>query len=100
HHPLHLPSFPTRRSSDLRYDTIRICSTWPAGCSKVGSTHHAMNLGPMTMRKMPAASVSDSAILDHLKKISRSSACLPCACSRVRSEEHTSELQSRFDLVC
>src|SRR5699024_12037916 len=25
---------------------------------------------------------------------------LPCRNARVRSEEHTSELQSRFDLVC
>src|SRR6266704_6433353 len=27
-------------------------------------------------------------------------ACKPCAFSGPRSEEHTSELQSRFDLVC
>src|SRR5699024_12550858 len=59
HRDLH--SFPTRRSSDLRWR----------------SSHH-------DMKRLPAAV----------------SAARPCVRQNARSEEHTSELQSRFDLVC
>src|SRR5207249_11984375 len=62
--PVHrdLPSFPTRRSSDLRKIIPRLCRR----TNRVTSE----GLAPMAMRR-PS-----------------------------RSEEHTSELQSRFELVC
>src|SRR5438067_4882629 len=68
-----LPSstpFPTRRSSDLRTSSSR---TVPSGCC-------------------PAASSSSSNRMTDSPADSRRP--VP------RSEEHTSELQSRFDLVC
>src|SRR5699024_12204519 len=80
--PRDLPSFPTRRSSDLPCSPIR---------PSTASTPSASTAWPMpsSISKQPArpqASVTPNG-----------SRC----CSNVkRSEEHTSELQSRFDLVC
>src|SRR5699024_12387549 len=74
--PLCLPSFPTRRSSDLAgliffFFSSRICLF----CAKIeGKRFRAGTL------------VTEDDVC--LKRIDR------------RSEEHTSELQSRFDLVC
>src|SRR5207249_10644222 len=99
HSSLHLPhlhSFPTRRSSDLGSTPIahhgrahlvinrRISSrNCPSVSRKPGST----SLGSSTTGAAPgtlAARLANS-----------------CALAiRLRSEEHTSELQSRFDLVC
>ena len=56
-----------RTGKNTRPDTMRICSTRPAGSSKVGPIHHPMNRGPRTMRKSPVMSVSDRAIFDHLR---------------------------------
>src|SRR5699024_11977794 len=90
-HSRHIHSFPTRRSSDLSKKpsmplkpqyTTQNTAIWAA-------------MAPMTMlkfRPMPAST-----------GISRESTIKPLRPIRVnssRSEEHTSELQSRFDLVC
>src|SRR5699024_12346877 len=66
-------SFPTRRSSDLRCrcQSVACCSAWPAFSRRPSSNHGASNCRP-TGKPL----------------------------SKPRSEEHTSELQSRFDLVC
>ena len=56
---------------------MRICSTRPAGPSKDGPIDQPMNRGPNTIRKRPAISVSDIAILDHLRNTWRSSAPRP-----------------------
>src|SRR5947199_9639713 len=58
---------------NTRLETMRIWSTSPAGCSNEGPIHHAMNLGPRTIRKRPAMMVSDNAAFDHFRKISRRS---------------------------
>src|SRR5207249_8268235 len=58
-HPPDLHSFPTRRSSDLRFGSARV-----------------------------------------VRAPSTGSILRPASSSTSRSEEHTSELQSRFDLVC
>src|SRR5207249_6672348 len=77
----HLPSFPTRRSSDLHksrqaHDGSR---RQTARCEvKVNSKHAHANRAE---RHQPDF---DMAPAEHF----------------ARSEEHTSELQSRFDLVC
>src|SRR5699024_12744813 len=75
-----LHSFPTRRSSDLSL------SHWPCCCSCVccAGSQNAANgaCGPRSIS--PPSGYR------------RSGACP----RRPRSEEHTSELQSRFDLVC
>src|SRR5699024_12724060 len=72
-HPRDLHSFPTRRSSDLPFNF---------NGSKMAS-HCWLILEPTPMCKCST---------------SRNS--FPRSSSATRSEEHTSELQSRFDLVC
>src|SRR5690349_23600533 len=68
--PLSQHSFPTRRSSDLT-GTLRGCT--------------GRRCGACSCKTRPACGTS------------RSPRCRP---SRARSEEHTSELQSRRELVC
>src|SRR5699024_12714922 len=72
---LDLHSFPTRRSSDLNYDNSR-------------TNGHA------TALLVP--SDSDRLLYYHYNIKQKSDR----PCRYLRSEEHTSELQSRFDLVC
>src|SRR5699024_12330629 len=77
HHP-YLHSFPTRRSSDL--------GAWcqpPVTCQSSCSTWTSARNTNMRRR---LASVSAISVRTSNRK--------------ARSEEHTSELQSRFDLVC
>src|SRR5207249_12103799 len=82
-------SFPTRRSSDLcgsvytrqkrRFSTV--CKSWHKA-----PTAQTIKLNGKPLRMLSRASAfSSGTILDSLTG---------------RSEEHTSELQSRFDLVC
>src|SRR5207249_6845598 len=74
--PLHLHSFPTRRSSDLeRHEGAD------------SHQHHRPGAPPRERRHRVAPS-------------RRSSSRAVARAARERSEEHTSELQSRFDLVC
>src|SRR5207249_11638076 len=77
-HPRHLHSFPTRRSSDLR--TTFSSATLATTPSWAGPTLTASTAGSATTVSTAAARTTP--------------------CSATRSEEHTSELQSRFDLVC
>src|SRR5207249_11214965 len=74
HHPRALPSFPTRRSSDLRELPVGRRGSHPRHlqAGQVPGRHSAAH-GPATPRLREGVA---------------------------RSEEHTSELQSRFDLVC
>src|SRR5207247_10465072 len=83
-HP-HLPSFPTRRSSDL-------------------ATEAALRAGEERLRHI-IASASDGILSygDDLRIQLFNAAAeriLRCPAAEARSEEHTSELQSRVDLVC
>src|SRR5207247_10864372 len=68
----HLHSFPTRRSSDLPFRSPILQSRV---LQKSGGTHLASNFRGSTFDKIKIA-------------------------LQMRSEEHTSELQSRVDLVC
>src|SRR5699024_12404858 len=67
---VHLLSFPTRRSSDLRHRTDTVVP------GRAGSAVH--RLGAAAPRRLGTGG----------------------AAAPRRSEEHTSELQSRFDIVC
>src|SRR5690606_42023637 len=80
--PRHLPSFPTRRSSDLPSDV------WAslAHTSPVRDRHPGDGRGGMT------------AWAGQARPCAMSEAIVPD--SQHRSEEHTSELQSRENLVC
>src|SRR5207249_12303097 len=90
----HLSSFPTRRSSDL----VRIQLVVFALLASIGVVYVGLNY------------VGIGAVLTH--STYKVSADFPAAGGiyvnadvtyngvHIRSEEHTSELQSRFDLVC
>src|SRR5690606_39918761 len=86
---LTLPSIPTRRSSDLRSVRPRPCpaSARPRrGCRRRGRCHGRCAPARAWARRAPPPA-----------------ACPPpppAAGRRPRSEEHTSELQSRENLVC
>src|SRR5207249_6912559 len=88
HRDLH--SFPTRRSSDLALSTSRgaqlsSCSACP----------------PLVHRARPRHTLGGLSVIAPCIEstgISTSSRTTTVIC--LRSEEHTSELQSRFDLVC
>src|SRR5206468_9145328 len=92
-HPPHLHSFPTRRSSDLPGPiSIRVS---PRSSSRVG------------IGRVGAGGVGGSTIVFSLELLCivaapfcTSLATLVSIADCVRSEEHTSELQSRSDLVC
>src|SRR5207249_5300645 len=90
-HHLDLHSFPTRRSSDLPYFSIRRQNTF-------GTWRSA----PMARCTLPQG-IKDS--FSPLPLTARANCFILAtkptfASSHSRSEEHTSELQSRFDLVC
>src|SRR5699024_11724518 len=70
-----LLSFPTRRSSDLAVRVRQKMRCKTRSASRGGSIVPANYFFSITH-------------------------CSGCWCLRARSEEHTSELQSRFDLVC
>src|SRR5947207_8576586 len=85
--PIHLLSFPTRRSSDL------------AGASATRATARTMTLRVMRASVFLACESGDvlrrrDGVVRVVPAPSRS------AQKRLRSEEHTSELQSHSDLVC
>src|SRR5207249_7609254 len=85
HHHLH--SFPTRRSSDLRPDDL--------SRNSAGRKILRQRISVRTVEEPRASPDSDS---------ERGHLCGQAGRRRSgisgRSEEHTSELQSRFDLVC
>src|SRR5690606_41697237 len=86
-HHRHLHSFPTRRSSDLARrapaSTGRVRNRYWKSCTR---------RSPRCVPSSPAATWLETASAWK----TRSATC----CSWPRSEEHTSELQSRENLVC
>src|SRR5699024_12235304 len=90
---LHPPSFPTRRSSDLDY-------------AEQGLTKVVIDMSGSHVWDSSAVAALDQ-VSEHFRRrdiqveivgLNEPSAHLHEELSR--SEEHTSELQSRFDLVC
>src|SRR5207247_6321062 len=84
-HLLALPSFPTRRSSDLvaRIDSLRVFVNVPQA--------YAPNV---TVGLPVLIAVRGQLGQPVMGKVTRTASAID------RSEEHTSELQSRVDLVC
>src|SRR5205814_6633481 len=91
--PPHLPSFPTRRSSDLttcsptanRCPTPKTRRSWLPRRSR-----DSPRVGPPAPRRPPASRTRPR----------QRSWRHTIGCTRRRSEEHTSELQSLRHLVC
>src|SRR5690606_41669509 len=96
--PSHLPSFPTRRSSDLACEPTqrflpRSQSSRPAG-SKGNSISGGSGLREVLNRTgREPGMAAPLATTGHGKDVQRVGGV-------ERSEEHTSELQSRENLVC
>src|SRR5207249_9574718 len=88
--PPDLPSFPTRRSSDLpsvwRRTRAMRCAVQPS---------HRAGRGGGPVDDSSAANPSRIACVSV-----PTTWFVPCVTVTGRSEEHTSELQSRFDIVC
>src|SRR5699024_11956056 len=95
--PLHLLSFPTRRSSDLTLlSVLGILSQFEGFLTILG----------VALPPVGAIMSVEYFLIKRYKPMldaTRSEGILPESYESwnpVRSEEHTSELQSRFDLVC
>src|SRR5690349_24129824 len=83
--PLHLPSFPTRRSSDLHIEIRqRAVAADIVDLAIAALLQDRQDAAAMVVHIQPVADL-------HAIAVDR---------QRLRSEEHTSELQSRRDLVC
>src|SRR5207249_10901084 len=96
----HLPSFPTRRSSDL----LPGHEKWTYGGARgifAESPNRVFMLGGGELPKMGRP--KNRLLTDVGPNVQFPIAGLPWRNANTaspRSEEHTSELQSRFDLVC
>src|SRR5207249_10247865 len=94
-----LRSFPTRRSSDLRLPAgyrQMLGRRFEGGIDLSGGEWQKIALGRAYMRDAQVLILDEpTAALD-----ARAEYEVFTRFSELRSEEHTSELQSRFDLVC
>src|SRR5206468_9556983 len=98
-HYRYLHSFPTRRSSDLSLGSFigMEISRFIFGCSLERATDALSDLTPRHRYRLKKTSDVERAN-DVYKQIARA---LVFRTPQIqRSEEHTSELQSRSDLVC
>src|SRR5699024_11847323 len=83
--PRDLPSFPTRRSSDLLYHKGEPVKRIQAAVGVKADSYY----GPDTVKAVKKWQKANGLAADGI-----------FGKNSWRSEEHTSELQSRFDLVC
>src|SRR5207249_11790922 len=88
HHP-NLHSFPTRRSSDLPDEVERPEEVTQLPATSAGQRDVQKHESGDDVQSQPPLRLRTAARINHLRGE-----------RPVRSEEHTSELQSRFDLVC
>src|SRR5207249_5590962 len=96
----HQHSFPTRRSSDL----VELLAWRKARGHPWHSPPHRPNFGHLRFH-ITAACFEHESYIGHsparMDAFARDLlAVFAARASQTRSEEHTSELQSRFDLVC
>src|SRR5207249_5383785 len=98
-HHLHPRSFPTRRSSDLMHTWLAQRTQlyqdadYPIFLAEVASTFNEELLTHYLLER-----TNDNKMRAYI--INRQIDDIRGTLFRQRSEEHTSELQSRFDLVC
>src|SRR5207247_5615778 len=88
-HPSHLPSFPTRRSSDLLCQGNQLTRGFePRILDMLGERDGRLGIEHALLRRLKRGDAQEAFHLaEHFQVF-------------LRSEEHTSELQSRVDLVC
>src|SRR5690606_42036804 len=95
--PPYLHSFPTRRSSDLGPPNVLcvVVVTTSAYGTGFGCSPAATRPAKWAMSTMSLAPTESA-----MRRNSAKSSCRGYADQPARSEEHTSELQSRENLVC
>src|SRR5206468_10302417 len=95
-HLRELHSFPTRRSSDLP----AFWSTWAAACHR--SLFDQQERARTARDYLVGLALCSGSFFCRLRErqLQKRADFLDCAHINLRSEEHTSELQSRSDLVC
>src|SRR5206468_7557336 len=98
-HPPHLHSFPTRRSSDLPQTGF---ADWNQDFPNPSDFYLLLDAKSIQQtNNQNFSQVNDPKVQSELTALNKVPATqLQSAASRWRSEEHTSELQSRSDLVC
>src|SRR5699024_11779009 len=96
-HP-HLLSFPTRRSSDLSHS--------PSGYNGKRQVRYVYSTESSSFPRTSSSNISpesgsfaSTSIIRPVVPVGEASSSVAPE-FKIRSEEHTSELQSRFDLVC
>src|SRR5207253_10867395 len=97
---LHLPSFPTRRSSDLDADRTGVQHL--RARPRARAPDRARLADPLTEEAAPDPGDRGGDARVHRPAVRARGRAAPGdpATVRARSEEHTSELQSRGHLVC
>src|SRR5207237_9367623 len=94
-HPLHLPSFPTRRSSDLRIASMRSPSK-----NMCSVRHKPMPPAPKATAFAACSGVSAFVRTSIRVAFEHQFINFAKLMNWCRSEEHTSELQLHLNLVC
>src|SRR5699024_12830723 len=96
--PPALSAFPTRRSSDLwnSQASLEASSVASAGSSTILSTWLSRNDVRSRIAENTGSSAASAVVRISVYPFSGA----PVRARTSRSEEHTSELQSRFDLAC
>src|SRR5690606_41986740 len=89
-------SFPTRRSSDLRATAIAALTAQIAE----QAARHPARLPPMPAADAAELFIEKRATFAAVPGLARPLNTTPWPTLALRSEEHTSELQSRENLVC
>src|SRR5699024_12571866 len=89
-----LHSFPTRRSSDL------LSTTNATHSISIMSSSFMQRGEPAIVDKWTRAKMAIDNGVDLVLELPFVYSCQSAELFALRSEEHTSELQSRFDLVC
>src|SRR5207253_5483884 len=98
--PLHLHSFPTRRSSDLEYLSPHIIMR--KGLIRgIEYPRFAADIAEFMATTLFNTSVLAGKAAEHKRRVELFAPNIAlCKITEDRSEEHTSELQSRGHLVC
>src|SRR5699024_11347425 len=98
-HPLNLHSFPTRRSSDLSYYN-QLRSENSVEQSQMNNLQQSLNNYNQLVKESIEEIKKNNFTVEVLEKTHLNFDERLLNQLELRSEEHTSELQSRFDLVC
>src|SRR5699024_11406167 len=97
---LHLQSFPTRRSSDLAVMGCGNIGLLAIQWAKIFGAKKVYAIDIDTNKLKTAREVGADIVINSKEEPAYDQIITLTNGSGVRSEEHTSELQSRFDLVC